>query len=411
MSSEIRSAIKKDRLIWKFNFYGFFKNLTFFEPYLLLFLLSKELNLFQTGLLFSLRESVIYLFEIPSGILADKLGNKKELLICFLFYIVSFLFFAVSDGFGMFLISMFFYALGEAFRSGAHKSMIYSYLEKKNWFDHKSFVYGRTRSFSLLGSALSSLFSILFLYYFDEISLLFYFSTIPYIADFLLVLSYPNYLNETETTVKSFKQFYNESILMLKSIFKQKYMLRIVVSASSFEAFFSVLKDYIQPILLLLIGSYTFFSFSEKINQVELTLGIVYAGFYILSSIATRNSYRLRNYFSGAKLMNFLFVLFSFTLVLIGFSVSYNLFYFIVFLYLILFVLNNLRRPFFVDLVGDYLKKSERATVLSIESQSKSFFIVLFAPLIGFSADFIGIPNTMFVLSFLLFIIYKITRL
>ena len=157
---EVYKRIKRDLLIWKFGFYGLFKNLQFFEPYLLIYLLSMKLCLFQIGLLYSIREIITYIFEIPSGILADHYGKKTELLICFIWYIISFIFFFLGMNFYIISVAMVFYGLGEAFRSGTHKSMIYSYLEQKGWFEHKTFVYGRTRSFSLIGSSISAFISI-----------------------------------------------------------------------------------------------------------------------------------------------------------------------------------------------------------------------------------------------------------
>ena len=79
--------------------YGLLKNLRFFEPYLYIYLLSLNIDLFHIGILFSIREIIIYIFEIPSGIIADEYGKKKELMICFLFYIISFVFFFVGGNF------------------------------------------------------------------------------------------------------------------------------------------------------------------------------------------------------------------------------------------------------------------------------------------------------------------------
>lgn len=110
--------IKKDRLIWKFCFYGFFKNLKFFEPYLFIYLLSKGLDFFHIGLLYSIREAFKYIFEVPSGIIADNYGKRNELLVCFIFYIFSFVLFFLGNGFILISIGMAFFGLGEAFRSG-----------------------------------------------------------------------------------------------------------------------------------------------------------------------------------------------------------------------------------------------------------------------------------------------------
>ncbi len=159
---ETLSEIKKDRQIIKFCFYGFLKNLRFFEPFLVIYLLSMDLSLFKIGLLYSIREITNYIFEVPSGMFADNYGKRTELSLCFIIYIISFVFFFIGGEFWVFVIAMFFFGLGEAFRSGTHKAMILSYLEEKGWFSFKGLVYGRTRSYSLIGSSLSAFLSIVF---------------------------------------------------------------------------------------------------------------------------------------------------------------------------------------------------------------------------------------------------------
>jgi MFS family permease len=208
--------IKKDVQIWKFCFYGFFKNLKFFEPYLLIYLLGMKLSLFQIGLLFAVREGVTYFFEVPSGIIADHYGKKKELLLCFIFYIVSFVFFFWSANLFILLLAMIFFGLGEAFRSGTHKAMILSYLEHKGWFEYKGFVYGRTRSYSLLGSSISAFISIIFVLNLPAMRWIFLVCIVPYVIDFILIASYPDYLDEKKDTERSLKAFYHASIAHLK---------------------------------------------------------------------------------------------------------------------------------------------------------------------------------------------------
>ena len=195
-SVDIKRLIKKDALIRKFCFYGLIKNLKFFEPFLIIYLLSMNLSLFSIGVLYSIREITNYIFEVPSGIFADHYGKRTELMLCFVLYIISFVFFFIGGKFYVLCLAFVFFGLGEAFRSGTHKAIIMSYLEERDWFSFKSFVYGRTRSFSMIGSAISSFVSVIFLFGFNNLRLLFLFCIVPYIADFLLIASYPKRFNE-----------------------------------------------------------------------------------------------------------------------------------------------------------------------------------------------------------------------
>ena len=175
--------------IKKFGFYGLFKNLKFFDPFLWVYLISNGLLPTKIGLLIAIRELIIYLFEIPSGVIADKYGKKIELVICFLFYIASFVLFFIGGTFFVFILAFIMYGFGEAFRSGTHKAMIMEFLDYHELKDDKSKVYGLTRSYSMVGSMISSIFSIAFVLYLPNLKLLFLISIVPYIIDLFLILS------------------------------------------------------------------------------------------------------------------------------------------------------------------------------------------------------------------------------
>lgn len=131
--------------ILKFSFYGFLKNLRFFDSYLYLYFIQSGLEFAQIGLLLTVREAIIYVFEVPSGVFADRFGKKTVLIISFAFYIVSFILFYLGSQFYDYVLAMVFFGFGEAFRSGTHKSMIMAYLDKKEIKDSKSKVYALIR--------------------------------------------------------------------------------------------------------------------------------------------------------------------------------------------------------------------------------------------------------------------------
>jgi len=243
---ETYDLIKKDRQIWKFCAYGFLRDLKFFEPFLIIFLMQSGLNLFQIGLLYSIRETMSFIFEVPSGIFADNYGKKRELTWCFSFYIMSFILFFFGINFWMFALAMAFFGLGEAFRSGTHKAMIYSYLEQKGWFGQKNFVYGRTRSFSMIGSAVSSLLSIVFLFRIEALKTLFLISVIPYIAEITLILSYPDSLDEIKRTKFSVREFFTISVSEFKRVMKDSAIMKTITSSSVFDAIFGSIKRFIS---------------------------------------------------------------------------------------------------------------------------------------------------------------------
>ena len=96
------------------------------------------------------------LFEVPSGALADTVGRRRCMVASMAAYVAFSLLFWGAVSFWWLALGMVCYGVGDAFRSGTHKAMILSWLRSQGRLDEKTAVYGRTRSWSQLGSACSA---------------------------------------------------------------------------------------------------------------------------------------------------------------------------------------------------------------------------------------------------------------
>ncbi|MDD2592000.1 MAG: MFS transporter [Erysipelotrichaceae bacterium] len=410
---DIYQTIKKDKQIVKFSFYGFFKNLKFFEPYLLIYLNSLGYDLFAIGIFFAIRAGVTYVFEVPSAMVADYYGKKNELLICFGFYIISFILFLWARDFFVVALGMIFFGLGEAFRSGTHKAMILSYLEQKGWFDHKGFVYGRTRSYSLLGSALSAFLSIIFVLQLPALKWVFAISIVPYILDFILIASYPNSLNERFHQEKDLGSFWKNSIKQVRLIFSNNKILRVVFSGSSYDGVFKTIKDYIQPIMSMIIlsaGVGTIASLSQD-QSLKVYLGLIYGVFYIVSSMASKNIFKATSRFGQVKVFEIMYDLMGILLILLSITVGNDLLYITMAIYFILYFMTDARRPTFLEVSSDHMDKEQRVTVLSIESQLRAFFMMIFAPVFGFIAETVSLSALFLMIGIIMLIANRFLHL
>ncbi len=378
-------ARKIKKQVLKFSFYGFLKNLRFFDPYLYLYFIQSGLEFAQIGLLLTVREVIIYVFEVPSGVLADRFGKKTELIVSFAFYIVSFILFYLGDGFYDYVIAMVFFGFGEAFRSGTHKAMIMAYLDKKHIKDSKSKVYGKTRSFSLIGSTVSSLISIIFIITLPSLSWLFIIAIVPYILDMILILTYPKFLNERIDNRFVFKDFLKENVNAVKYVFSTRNIRSLLIGSASYNAGFKSIKDYIQPVIVSITLSFVIFTRFSAEDNTNMYLGFIYAMIYLISAYATFNSHKLVKYVSREKIISSMWILSGLSLMVLGFYIDYLVAVLIVFL--LLYVYLNIRKPLMIEKIGDAVDKEKRASVLSIESQFTSLLIAMFAPVLGLIAD------------------------
>lgn len=390
--------------IFKFGLYGFLKNLKFFEPFLIVFFRLSGLSFLQIGLLYSVREIVIYIFEVPSGVLADRYGKKTELVICFLFYILSFIIFFLGKDFYIYMVAMILFGLGESFRSGTHKAMIMSYIDKNNIVESKSKIYGKTRSYSLIGSTVSSLSAIFLYFYFSNIAWLFLIAIIPYVLDLLLIISYPSYLNEKQDSSFSLKGFMKENVNSVKYVFKDKTILGLLIGSSSYNAGFKSIKDYLQPLIVTITMSVIIFSNRSQEDNTVIYIGVIYAFIYLISSFASLNSHKISKRFSKEKVIGFMWLLSGVSILIL--SLFTESIFVVILVFLLIYVFLNIRKPLMIEKIGDTVSENKRASVLSIDSQFTSLLIAIFAPILGLIADVYSISVMFSLVGCTMIIIY-----
>ncbi|MCD4832723.1 MAG: MFS transporter [Bacteroidales bacterium] len=390
----MNQVFKKDKQYYKFCFYGFLKNLRFFEPFLILFFLDKNITFLQIGTLYAIREVFINILEIPSGIIADVFGRKKSLIVSFLFYIISFLIFFTSDSYYIFIIAIIFYAIGDAFRTGTHKAMIFDYLKIKGWKDQRVHYYGHTRSWSQMGSAISSLLAASIVFYTGNFKSIFIFSTIPYLLDLLLISTYPKVLDGKNIYSKtdSIKERLYKVLRDFKFSFKNKQILKAIANLSVYSGFHRAIKDYLQAVIQIFALSIpVLLAFSDN-QRSAILIGILYFIIYFSTSYASRKAGKLTDKFKSIELVLNSTMYIGFVLAFLsGIFFHYGFYFASIMFYIGIYLIENLRNPVGVAYVSELYQDDILATALSANSQAKSLLAAIIAPIIGFLADRFGI--------------------
>ncbi|WP_126993847.1 MFS transporter [Thermosipho globiformans] len=388
--------IKKDKQFRKFQMYGFLKNLRFFEPFLILFFLSSGLSYLQIGILYSIKSIATNILEIPTGVVADLYGRKKSMLFSMLSYIISFLIFYFSRSFYLYILAMIFFSFGDAFRTGTHKAMIFQYLKLNGMYDLKVQYYGATRAASQLGSALNSLIAASIVFVSGNYRTVFFIAILPYILNLINLATYPNELDKAEVK-KTKKQTLKDFIDAVASW----RVLKILLNTSSYSAIFKSLKDYLQPILESFALSIPIFVWLDDKKRSSIVIGIVYFFLYLLTSYASKNSWKIGKKSSSFALNLTLFVG-ALSVIFAGVSYIFNFYIISILIFIVLYVLENLRRPIAVSYVGDNVESDALASVLSVESQTKTLLSAVFSIVLGFFADKFGVGQAISILGVIL---------
>ncbi len=406
--------MKKNFQYYKFCFYGFFKNLRFFESFLILFFLEKGLSWVEIGFLYSIREIAIVATEIPSGVIADAMGRRRTLLLSFFVYILSFLTFYFSETYGLIAVAMLLFAFADAFRSGVHKAMIIHYLKVNGWSDQKTDYYGHTRSWSQRGSAVSSLAAGVIVFYSGNYQMVFLASVIPYLLDMILVWSYPRWLDGElkKAGALSLKQKFKQVGEGLLLSFKNIFFFKALVSSSLYTGYYKAVKDYVQPVIKMLALSVPAFAYWNDDKKTAVFIGLFYFVIYLFTSLVSRNAGKFQKLFADYyKPMNFT-ILFGITIgVLSGLFYLISWYSLAVAGFVVIMLIENIRKPIGVSVIADLSQNQAMASVLSLSSQAKSLFAAVLAPVIGWVAEWYGPGAGIAVVSVLLAVLYPFYRL
>jgi hypothetical protein len=250
---------------------------------------------------------------------------------------------------------------------------------------------------------IASLVSIVLVLWLPDIKYLFLAAIIPYVIDLLMVLTYPNELNERRDATFDMKSFLKNNYLSIIYVFKHKKVRNAVFNSSSYQAFFKAIKDYIQPILLTFTTTYLIFNNFNESEHQKIYIGIMYAFIYLVSAFSSRQAHQLQKLGSERKIVSWMWLLTGIGLFIISFTLS-SIFV-VSAMFLIFYVIMNLRKPIMVDIIGEVTDDDKRATVLSVEAQTASLMIAIAAPIIGYIAE-ISMSSLFIGLSILMFLIF-----
>lgn len=119
--------------------------------YALLFI-ERGQSLIDVALLIALWNTFALVFEIPTGLLADRINRKTMLVTSCLFKGVCFLVWYISYSFWLFALGFLFWAFASSLTSGTEESLIFDSLKKDGNQDKFTEVYGRVELFATIGA-------------------------------------------------------------------------------------------------------------------------------------------------------------------------------------------------------------------------------------------------------------------
>ncbi|MEZ4473492.1 MAG: MFS transporter [bacterium] len=353
----------------------------------MLALRERGLDFLDIGGLIAVRAVATNVLEIPTGALADALGRRRCMVVSMAAYVASYLLLGMASAYGWLALAMALFGVGDAFRSGTHKALIYTWLRAQGREAERTRVYGFTRSWSKIGSAVSSLLAGALVFFSGSYSSIFLYSALPALANLVNLATYPAWL-DGERPAGGDRFGFSVLRAGLADVVRRRPLRRLIGQSLAVEGSYEVAKDYLQPVLQSAALAIPVGLAWTGDQRTAVLGGLVYAALFFLASFASRQSHRLEARVGDADAAAALLIRVSalgYAAVTAGLLLGQPALAILAFVALA--VVQNLWRPIHVgrfDRDGD---EAYAATTLSIESQATAGASALWAPIVGALID------------------------
>lgn len=312
-------------------------------PILHVFYDSRGLDVSHYYILFAVGLASVFIFELPTGVVADKLGYKYSLVVGSLMVLLSIVGLIFANNLITFIIAEIIFGLGAAFISGADSGLIYDTLLVLGREEEYSEIYSKTRQFIFVAAGLGSLVSSMIY----TIS-----STLPFILNAVFVGStivLAMFIKEPMHVKKDI--VYKQQLRTVrKHIFSNKKIWAIILLSSIVFTFYRPSINLYRP-------------FFKAVELDVFYYGIIFFGLNIVALLSSKHSklyYKLSN---GYPLMGLILTMLV-TFILISVP--------ILFVGLLGMGVNQIVRGLFKPVVSTYInnltESDIRATTLSYVS-------------------------------------------
>lgn len=332
--------------------------ISFFFATYQLFLVEKGLSLLEINLLNCCFMLANFLFEIPTGAIADSFGRKRSVIIGLWFFAFSFLFYFLADNFWQFLTAEIIGAFAATCVSGAIEALVFDSLNAQGEQSSSQELFRKAEIRTIgvivgvvIGSSVAS-FGLAWPWLLSAIA----FSLLALVANFLL----PNDEGQRKIVFKKSKfklDFSSLNNLAKESIaygWKNKRLMNMIY-------FFAIFSFAVMP-----INMYWPILLKDNFSVPTKFMGLVFAGIALSVYSGAQLSKMWQKKIKCEK--NAIFFSQILTLVgVIGCLIFSKLSPFLVF-FLLHEAGRGLLNPLYRDYVNRSIESRNRATVLSFES-------------------------------------------
>ncbi len=334
-------------------------------PTIMLFYESYGLSIEQSVFLKTVLSLSIFIFEVPSGYVADKWGRKFCLISGSSIWVMGWLIYCTQNSFDWFILAEGLTGIGGSLISGADTALTYDTLLQLGQENQYRKIEGKMVAISGISEAFSGLIG-------------------AFIAQYNLV--YPFYLQTVFLIIYC---------LISTRLIEPKYQFQ--KTSNPLQDLFSIIQNslFINASirwLILLSGTFSVATFLivwlsqaylSNYNMPTSLFGIIWVIFHVIMSLASLTAHQIEQKI-GFKIISFAVVLLlSFSYILLGII---NTVWGIIFVCVIYWV-RGLVTPLFNEAINHLVPSQTRATVFSIKSFVFRLGFAIIGTLSGWLSD------------------------
>ena len=351
--------------------------LSFFNPILYIYLLSKDFSFAEVGLYLSIFWLVSFMTELPCGAITDNIGAKNSILLSSVFRVIG-LILLLSNSLILLYISAILSAVAESFQSGTLISWLVNASNKNNEEINIDKILSRNSLYALFFSAIVGFISAKYVYVYHK-SLSVILSMIVFIISLFITLLFMKNLEKTQKiSVEKIK----DSFVTVKNSLKET----LYVKSSIF-----LMILFVIPSILDLGPSNQWQAVFEKLD-VDI-IGYIWIGISVSGMLGSVIYEKLSNKLSKLRILYFFVVVNIGMLLMFVFIQNVYAKFVLFMIYIVFFTLMSIQVSVFMH---KYLVKSDenRTTTVSIFYTFESIIVAILLSVNGVLTDKVGIENT-----------------
>ena len=329
--------------------------------------------------------ATVFLFEVPSGYVADLLGRKKTLIFAFFLSALGFSVFPFAENLTHLIIAEVILGIGLSLSSGTDTALLYDTLEALKSKKNQVKALGKSISYLSMGEGFASLISSGLIYLsFTTHDLAIASAFCSWIPFFITLFLY-------EPSRKKMEMEHKENIkYIFKKLFKHSKLLRLIV--------FNIIFSFSGT----LFAVWMFQKYWGNLGIPLFYFGLLWALTNFTVSLAGRYAHKLEKSWGSARVVVFIGLLpvagyFGISIVehTMGFLVC-----------LLFQVCRGVGQVILKDALNKRVTGDFRATANSVAQMGARIFFTLLGPFLGFYIDKFGLSKASFSMGVLYSLIF-----